>query len=58
MSIDVGGAGFRFGMTRPQPIKLKRGESIIVYEWSWKKFGYKKRLIQIDSSGKPSVLPL
>jgi len=58
MSVHIGGAGFRFGISRPQPIKLKRGESIVVYDWKWWPPGWKKKLIQIDSSGKTSVLPL
>lgn len=39
---------FGFNIPRPESITLKPDESVIVYYWSWKKFGYKQKQLRLD----------
>jgi hypothetical protein len=39
---------FGVGLTkRDNEIKLKEGESVILRYWSWRKFGYIRKLVRI-----------
>lgn len=49
---------FGFGIPRPESVKLKRGENIIIAYWSWRKFGYIRKLISIDVDNNVSIQPL
>lgn len=32
---------------REKEIRLKTGEAVIIRDWSWKNFGYKKKLVRL-----------
>lgn len=49
---------FGFGIKRPFELILKRGESALISEWSWRKFGFKRKLVSIDSSGDVKITKL
>lgn len=46
---------FSFGIPRPDAIKLVAGERVIVSYWSWKRFGYVRKLISICDDGDVDV---
>ena len=58
MSVDASGPGFSFGFRRPISIKLSKGESVIISIWKWKRFGFIRKLIQVDDLGNVKVTVL
>jgi len=51
----LGFGPFGFGIRRPYELVLKKGESAIISEWNWRKFGFTRKLVQIDSEGNVNV---
>ena len=49
---------FGLGVKRPYELVLKKGENALISEWSWKKLGFVRKLIQIDNSGEVKVTVL
>lgn len=49
---------FSFGSPRPEPIKLNKGDSVIISYWSWRKFGWKQKMITLDSSRNLTITEL
>lgn len=49
---------FGFGIERESKIVLKKGDSIILSEWNWRKFGYKKKVISIDDQSNVIITDL
>jgi len=42
---------FGFSISRPETIDLEVGKIKIIAVWSWKKFGWVRKKIQIDENG-------
>ena len=40
---------------KPTQLILKQGETILISEWRWKKFGWIKKLVQIDKNGDVKI---
>ena len=49
---------FGFKIERPPPITLRKGESVIVSSWSWRKFGWKTKQIRLDKNNNVIVTEL
>lgn len=44
-----------FSVSRPKPIYLKKGESVIVHSWKWWPPGWTKILYSVDKNGDTNV---
>ena len=55
MSVHGSGFGFGFGIKRPEPIVLKKGESVIINYWQWWPPGWKQKLISVDLKGETTA---
>ncbi len=53
-----GFGSFGFGVRRPYEMILKKGESVLISEWSWHKLGFIRKLVQLDSEGNVTVKKL
>lgn len=49
---------FGFGVRRPYEMILKKGESVLISEWSWRKMGFVRKLVMIDLDGNVDVKTL
>jgi len=49
---------FSFGIPRPEAIKLIAGESVIISYWSWRKFGFVRKLVYVCDDGDVDVTVL
>lgn len=49
---------FGFGVRRPYEMIIKKGESVLISEWSWRKLGFIRKLVQLDSEGNLTVKKL
>jgi len=49
---------FGFGVHKKTELILEKGQNVILMEWNWRKFGYIKKLVQIDSNGDVHVTVL
>ena len=52
-SINLGIFGFK--IERPQPITLRKGESVVVSVWSWRKFGWQQKQFRLDENNNVIV---
>ena len=43
---------FSFGFEKKTELILKPGETVLVQEWSWRKFGYTRKWYSIDKKGE------
>lgn len=46
---------FSFGYSKSTEIILKRGDTVLAQEWSWRKFKYEKKFYYVDKNGKLKV---
>ena len=46
---------FSFGFERKTELILKPGETVLVMEWSWRKFGYIRKFYYMDKEGELRV---
>lgn len=46
---------FGIGMEKDTRLVLKKGDTVLLEEWNWRKFGYIKKFIQIDKDGNIKV---
>ena len=53
-----GFGAFGFGVRRPYEMIIKKGENVLISEWSWKKLGFIRKLVQLDSEGNLTVKKL
>ncbi len=58
MSFIIKLFGVKVGATPPQTMILKRGEFVFFASWKWKKFGYVRKIAQINNDGKLIVKEL
>lgn len=43
------------GLEKDTRLVLKKGDTVLLEEWNWRKFGYIKKFIQIDQEGNIKV---
>ena len=51
MSLEVKTPFFSFLRKVQTEILLQPGQSILILEWSWRQFGYKRKVVMISEDG-------
>ena len=55
MSVSGKAMGFGIGISRPESIKLKKGESVIMSYWRWWPPGFIQKMITIEQNGEVTI---
>lgn len=56
--VNIGLGPFSFGMHRPEPVKLNKGESVLISYWRWWPPGWKQKLITLDSDRNVTAIEI